>query len=97
MAALSGRADGTSGSAAILATKFSKRLKERVQEYEAKIEREKMENEINELYINRLKMQKKYEKSLAPMVFPILEREKRKKNGFHYSEVSTPLSSAFQT
>jgi hypothetical protein len=27
---------------------------------------------------------------MAPLVFPILEREKRIKQGFHLSEVSTP-------
>lgn len=49
------------------------------------------------MFINLLKKQKKYEKSLAPMVFPILEREKRKKKGFDYSEVSTPISTVYQS
>ena len=56
-----------------------------------------MESEVEDLFINSLKKQKKYEKCLAPMVFPLLEREKRKRQGFHYSEVSTPMSSAMQS
>lgn len=47
------------------------------------------------MFTNLLKKQKKYEKSLAPMVFPILEREKRKKKGFDYSDVSTPISTVY--
>ena len=76
------------------ASKVSQKIRERVKEFSAKIEREKMEQEVNQLYLKCLKNQKKYERSLAPMVFPLLERDKRKKKGFDYSEVSTPPSSA---
>ena len=68
----------------------------KVKQFNARIEREKMEIEINELYRNLLKDQKKYERSLAPLVFPVLERERRKKEGFHFSEVSTPMSTQFK-
>lgn len=37
-----------------------------------------------------IKSRKKYERTLAPLVFPMLERDKRKKQGMHYTEVSTP-------
>lgn len=56
-----------------------------------------METEINEIYRNLLKNQKKFERSLAPLVFPMLERDKRKKEGFDYSEVSTPASTVIQS
>lgn len=72
-----------------------KRVNRRADEISAKILREKMEKEINEMYRNLLKNHKKSERSLAPLVFPTLERERRKKQGFDYSEVSTPMSSAF--
>ena len=78
-------------------SKVSRRFRERAKEFNAKIEREKLEIEMNEIFINLLKKQKKYEQSLAPMVFPILEREKRKKMGYNYSEVSTPPSTVLQS
>ena len=77
-------------------SRFSKNVMTKVKQFNARVEREKMEKEINELYRNLLKDQKKYERSLAPLVFPVLERERRKKEGFHFSEVSTPMSTQFK-
>lgn len=39
-----------------------------------------------------MKRHKKNQKCLAPLVFPMLEREKRHKQGLFFSEVSTPKS-----
>ena len=52
--------------------------------------RNKFEQEFDNEYKNILRIHKKNQKCMAPLVFPILEREKRIKQGFHLSEVSTP-------
>ena len=39
-----------------------------------------------------MKRHKKNQKCLAPLVFPMLEREKRHKQGLVFSEISTPRS-----
>ena len=64
---------------------------------DAKMLRENLNKEMDKMWVDLLKSQKKFEKSLAPMVFPMLEREKRKRHGFHLSEVSTPITTEVES
>ena len=59
-----------------------------VKEHQSKFEDE-FENEFRQIIRNH----KKGEKKLAPLMFPVMEMEKRKRNGMAFSEVSTPQSS----
>ena len=52
---------------------------------------------MDNIWRDLLKSQKKFEKSLAPLVFPMLERDKRKQQGVHYSEVSTPQTTEVES
>jgi len=54
--------------------------------------RKRFEEQKNKEYLELMKRHKKNQKCLAPLVFPMLEREKRHKEGLFFSEISTPKS-----
>ena len=66
---------------------------ERFKKMNIKEYQEKFESEFETEFRHIVRNHKKNEKALAPLMFPIRERERRKKHGLAFSEVSTPKSS----
>ena len=59
--------------------------------------RRKFEYEFEDEFRKIVRNHKKNEQALAPLAFPLRERERRKKFGLRFSEVSTPKSSIHLT
>lgn len=63
-----------------------------IKEYQQKFE-EEFETEFRQV----VRLHKKNEKVMAPLMFPIREHERRRKYGLDFPEVATPKSSVALT